>query len=532
MSKQFKFEQDVREKMLKGVDTIANAVGKTLGPRGKLVLLTQNGDLRSTKDGITVAKNSLPLADEFENMAAKLVVESSQKLLDVCGDGTTTVTLLIQRLVSEGLRLVAAGHNSIAIKNGIEWASNKVIEELQTMSRPIKDKKEIESVATISSNGESDIGKLLSDAIERVGNDGVITLAEGKTLKTEIDVVPGFRIDRGYVSAHFANNEKLESVLKDPLVLIYDKQLNNVNIILPILKKCHEAYPGRPLFICAESIDGEALATLLVNHLKGAFASVAVKHPGFGDRRRDLLNDMAILTGATVISEDVGLKIDNFDTKWLGTAKKIVVTKNNTTIIDGNGKKEDIKKRVEEIRNTIKSATDDYDKEKSEERLAKLVGGVCVIEVGGQTESEMRERKDRLEDSLAAVRCSVESGIVPGGGVSLLRSATILDRIDIPEDFKIGCKIIRMAAEEPLKRIVQNGGGDPTLVRLKVLESNNPNFGYNARTEKFEDLLESGVIDPLKVVKTTLESAVSIVGIILTTECMIAENKEEKDQEV
>jgi chaperonin GroEL len=525
----FRFDDDARAKMLNGVNTIADAVCKTLGPQGKLVLLEKNGDVRSTKDGITVAKNSLPLSDPFENMAAKLIVEGSQKVLESCGDGTSTVSLLIRKIVSDGLRLVAAGYSSVDIKRGLEWATEKVVEELKAIAKPVTSKQEIENVAVVSSNGDLFVGKLLADAMEKIGNSGVITLSEGKTTKTESEIVSGFHIeDRGYLSPHFANNEKQESVLKDPLVLICEKAISNVNIILPVLKKCHETYPGRPLFICAESVDNEALATLLVNHLKGAFFSTAIKCPGFGNRRAEILSDMAVVTGATVVEESIGIKLENFDVSWLGSAKQIIVTKGSTTIVNGAGVAEEIEKRAVLIRNLIKECDNEHDRAAQEKRLAKLIGGVCCILVGGHTESEMLELKDRIEDSLAAVRASIEDGIVPGGGISLLRSAAVLDRADVPEALRAGCKIIRDALEEPLRVIVSNGGIDPTMVRLKVLESDNLNFGYNARTGTFEDLMVSGVIDPTKVVRSTLEGAVSIAGLILTTECLVC-NEPPKD---
>jgi len=530
MSKDFRFGQEAMAAILRGVQKVSKSVGSSLGPRGKLTLIKQyNGETcRVTKDGVTIARNCLPLKDNFEQMGAELVVEAAKKVVDQVGDGTTSCTILVERIISEGARLVAAGINPIDIKRGIDFAVEKVIDNLKTMSKSVTNSKEIEQVAVVSSNGDQEIGKLLADAMAKVGNSGVISLAEGKTLKTEIDLVNGYRFDRGYLSSHFATNEKLECVLENALVLIHDKPINNVNVLLPILTKCHETYPSRPLFITSESVDGEAIATLLLNHLKRAFMSCAVKNPGFGDRRKELLNDIAVLTGGTVIDEVVGLKLENFDVAWLGSAKKIVVTKNSTTIIDGSGKEENIKQRVEEIRNIIKTSTEDWDREKQEERLAKLVGGVAVISVGGATESEVKEKKDRVEDALSATKAAVEEGIVAGGGVALLRAALILDTIDIPADLKIGASIIRKASEEPLRKIVENCGGDTAMVRLKILDSDSNTFGFNARTEKFEDLMESGIIDPVKVIRCALQNAASVAGLILTTECMIADEPEDK----
>ncbi|MFA5024230.1 MAG: chaperonin GroEL [Patescibacteria group bacterium] len=531
MSKQFKFGQDAMDSILKGAKIISKSVGSSLGPRGKLTLIKQQNGSRVTKDGVTIAKNCLPLKDNFEQMGAELIVEAAKKTVEQVGDGTTSCTILAERIISEGSKLVAAGHNPIDIKRGIEYGVERIVESLQQVAKPVKSQKEIEQVATVSSNNDVEIGRIISQAMEQVGNDGVITLSESHNSKTEIDMVTGYQFDRGYLSPHFATNEKLECILENPLVLIYDKSINNVNVILPVLQECHKKFPGRPLFISAESVDGEAIATLLVNHIKRSFMSCATRNPGYGDRRKEMLNDMAVLTGGKVIDEDLGFKLENFDITWLGQAKKIIITKGSTTIVDGAGKEEDIKVRIEEVRNSIKNCAEEYDKEKQEERLAKLIGGVANIMIGGVTESEVQEKKDRFEDSLSATRSAVEEGIVVGGGVALLRAAMILDTLDIPEDLQIGAKIVRRAVEEPLRKIVENCGGDPTMVRLKIMENPSNTFGFNARTEKFEDLVESGIIDPAKVVRCALQNAASVAGLILTTECMIADEPEEKKNE-
>ena len=553
MGKQFKFDEEARQKVLEGAEIVAKAVGSTLGPRGRLVLLGNGqGTPRPTKDGISVARSSVPLADPFQNMGATMMVESSAKTLSDCGDGTTTSCILANRIVSEGAKLVAASYNPVDVKNGIDWAVEKVVEELKSMSRPVVDAKEIEQVAVVSSNGDSTIGELISRAMSAVGNNGVITVSDGKTLKTDIDIVNGYRFGRGYLSSHFSTNEKMECILENPLVLIHDKCIANVNIMLPILKKCHDEFPNRPLFLCCET-EGESLATLLVNHLKGAFKSCSVKNPGYGDRKAELLEDIATLTGATVVNEMIGHRLENFDTAWLGSAKRVVVTKNSTTIIEGGGAKEALEKRVEEIRNTITNCADEWDRERQEERLAALVGGVAEIKIGGATESEVSEKKDRVEDALSATKSAVEEGIVAGGGVALLRASTVLDRIEIPPELRAGVEIVRKAAQEPLYRIVGNcSDGKVGLwkrlgiriskklglrvktkaddVRLKILANDNNNFGFNARTEEFQDLVASGIIDPTKVVRCALLNAASVAGLILTTSCLICEEPDLKVQ--
>jgi chaperonin GroEL len=529
MAKQFRFGQEALTSLVKGIDTVAKSVGSSLGPRGKLTLIQSPGSdvSRCTKDGVTIARSSLPLKDPFEQQGAELVVETAKKTVEQVGDGTTGATILTSRLVAEGARLVAAGLNPIDIKRGIEYGTQKVVEELKSMSRPVSGQLEIEQVATVSANGDAEIGKLIAEAMEKVGNNGIINLGEGKTFKTEIEVVPGFRVDRGYLSPHFVlpGSEKPEVVLDNPLVLIYDKPIGNLALIMPVLKACHETYPGRPLFVCAENVDSEALGTMLLNHIKRSFTSCAIKLPAFGDRRKEIVRDMAILTGATMISDDLGMKLESFDVAWLGSAKKIVITKGNTTIIEGGGSEEAMAARIEEIRGTIQTLSG-HDKEIQEERLAQLIGGVAQILVGGNTESEMLERKDRVEDALAAVRALIQEGYVTGGGVALLRAATVLDRIDIPADLKVGCQIVRKACEEPLRKIVDNCGGDPTLVRLKILESTSNDFGFNARTEKFTNLIEEGIIDPAMVIRCSLQNASTTAGIILTTECLICDEPE------
>jgi chaperonin GroEL len=534
MSKEFKFGQDARDKILKGINILARAVGATLGPRGRTVLIQRPyGAPVGTKDGVTVARE-ISLKDPFEDMGAQMAKQVASKTADVAGDGTTTATILAQSIINEGAKLVAAGHNPTDIKRGIDFAVDKVVEALQLIARPVKDKKEIEQVGTISANEDVEIGQMIAHAMEQVGNEGIISLEEGKAIKTELKVVNGYQFDRGYLSQHFATNEKLECVLDNALVLLAEKPISNVNVILPVLQKCHEAYAGRPLLIIAEEIGGDALPTLVVNHLKQSFRSCAVKTPGFGDRRKELLNDIAVLTGAQLVSEELGRKMENFDPSWLGTAKRVTVTKNSCTVVEGGGSPADIESRVNEIRNYISgSHLDEWDKKKQEERMAKLVGGVAVISVGAATEAEMKEKKDRVEDALNATRAAVQEGIVAGGGVAILKAAMVLDTLDynhVPVEFKTGIKIIRKAAEEPMKRIVENAGGDATMVRITVMNNESNTFGYNARTEKYEDLVESGVIDPVKVVRCALQNAASVAGLVLTTECMIADDPDEKKE--
>lgn len=546
-AKEFKFSEKAREKVLAGVNTLSNAVRVTLGPRGRNVVIQKPfGPPHITKDGVTVARE-IELEDPFENMGAQMLKQVAQKTADVAGDGTTTATVLAQAIVTEGSKLVSAGFNPTDLKRGIDFAVDKVVEEIDKISRPIESKEEIAQIGTISSNEDAEVGAMIADAMEQVGNEGVISLEEGKAIKTELTVVNGYQFDRGYLSTHFATNEKLESVLEEPLILICEKGISNVQLVIPVLKACHEANPGRPLVVIAEDVGGDALPTFVVNHIRDSFKSCCVKTPGFGDRRKEMLSDLATLTGATVVSEDVGLKLESFGVQatdqngqafgpatglqWLGTAKRVITTKNSCTIVEGGGDPEKVEARVSEIRSSVEASTSDWERDKQEERLAKLAGGVAVIAVGAATEAEMKEKKDRVEDALNATRAAVQEGIVAGGGVAILRAAQILDSIEVPEELQRGVNIVRKAIEEPLNRIVVNAGGNPTLVIIKVLENEDKNFGYNARTEQFEDLVKSGVIDPAKVVRCALQNAASVAGLVLTTECMIAEKPQENQQQ-
>lgn len=529
-AKEFKFGQEARDKILTGVNTLADAVKVTLGPRGKTVLIKQAfGSPTVTKDGVTVAKQ-VELEDPFEDSAAQTLKQVAQKTNDAAGDGTTTATVLAQSIISEGLKLVSAGYNPADLKRGIEYAVNHITDQLEGMSKQVTAEKEIAQVGAISANGDKEVGNMIADAMKKVGNEGVISLEEGQGLDTTVDVVTGYQFDRGWLSQHFITNEKLESVLDDALVLIYDKSINNAQIAINIMEAISQNISGKPLLIIAENVEGDALPTLVINHMRKAFISCCVKAPGFGDRRKEMLEDIATLTGATVISEDTGMKIENFDLNWLGRAKRITTTKGNCTIVEGAGSTEAIQDRVNEIRTAAENAESDWDREKQEERLAKLVGGVAMISVGGATETEMKEKKDRVEDALSATRAAIEEGIVPGGGIALLRAAGALDNIDIPDEYVQGAKLIRKAAEAPLKQIIENMGEDPTIVRIEVLKSDNINFGFNARTEQFEDLLEAGVIDPAKVVRCALQNAASIAGMLLITECLMAEVKQDEPQ--
>ncbi|KKL16263.1 hypothetical protein LCGC14_2497330, partial [marine sediment metagenome] len=455
-SKEFRFADEARAKMLKGVNILSDAVKVTLGPRGRnVVIQKQWGAPHITKDGVTVAKE-VKLEDPFEDMGAQMLKQVAQKTADVAGDGTTTATVLAQAIVTEGTKLVTAEYNPTDLKRGIDFAVEKIVEEIEKNSKTVTSKKEVTQVGTISSNEDAEIGQMIADAMEQVGNEGVISIEEGKKLKSELNVVTGYQFDKGYLSTYFATNEKLECVLEEPLILICEKQVNNVQIVLPLLKACHEQLPDRPLLLIAEDVGGDALPTFVINHQRDSFKSCCVKAPGFGDRRKEMLNDIATLTGATLVSEDVGLKLENFDISWVGQAKRAIITKGNCTIIEGRGDTTAVETRVAEIRSEIDAADGDWDQEKQEERLAKLVGGVAMISVGGATETEMKEKKDRVEDALNATRAAVQEGIVAGGGVAILRAAQVLDSFDIPEDLLNGVKIVRKAAEEPLRRIVLN----------------------------------------------------------------------------
>jgi chaperonin GroEL len=527
-AKELHFNTDARAALKRGVDKLAEAVKVTLGPKGRNVVIDKKfGAPTVTKDGVTVAKE-IELSDPLENMGAQMVKEVATKTSDNAGDGTTTATVLAQAIFREGLKNVTAGANPMAIKRGIDKAVTAIVEELKKMSIPTAGKKEIAQVGSISANNDKEIGDLIADAMEKVGKDGVITVEEAKGLETTLETVDGMQFDRGYVSPYFVTDpEKMEAVLEDALILIHDKKISAMKDLLPVLEKV--AQMGRPLLIIAEDIEGEALATLVVNKLRGTLRIAAVKAPGFGDRRKAMLQDISVLTGGQVISEEVGFKLENAVLTDLGRAKRIVVDKDNTTIIDGAGTDDQIQGRVKEIRAAVEKSTSDYDKEKLQERLAKLSGGVAVINVGAATEAEMKEKKARVEDALHATRAAVEEGIVPGGGVALVRAQRALDGIKLEDhDEQIGIAIIRRAIEEPLRMIVQNAGGEGSIVLEKVRQAKDAKFGYNALTDTYEDLVQAGVIDPTKVTRTALQNAASISGLLLTTEALIVEKKDDK----
>ena len=527
-AKELHFDTDARAALKRGVDQLAQAVKVTLGPKGRNVVIDRKfGAPTVTKDGVTVAKE-VELPDPVENMGAQMVKEVATKTSDLAGDGTTTATVLAQAIFREGLKNVTAGANPMAIKRGIDKAVEKVVAELKALSTDTKGKKEIAQVGTISANNDEEIGNLIADAMEKVGKDGVITVEEARGLETTLETVEGMQFDRGYLSPYFVTDpERMEAVLEDAVVLIHDKKISAMKDLLPVLEKV--AQMGKPLLIIAEDVEGEALATLVVNKLRGTLRVCAVKAPGFGDRRKAMLQDIAILTGGQVISEEVGFKLENATLNDLGKAKRIVIDKDNTTIVDGAGEQDKIKGRIEEIRVAIEKSTSDYDREKLQERLAKLAGGVAVINVGAATETEMKEKKARVEDALHATRAAVEEGIVPGGGVALLRVQSKLDDLQVDEeDERIGVNIIRRALEEPIRQIAENAGAEGSIIVDKVRNDKNPNFGYNARTETFEDLVDAGVIDPTKVTRTALQNAASIASLLLTTECVVVEKPEEE----
>src|SRR5690349_7406502 len=527
-AKLVKFSEEARSKVLRGVNVLADAVTVTLGPRGRNVVLEKSwGAPTVTKDGVTVAKE-IELADKFENMGAQMVKEVASKTSDNAGDGTTTATVLAQALIREGSKAVAAGMNPMDLKRGIDQAVKAAIDELKKISKPTADDKAIAQVGTISANSDESIGNIIADAMKKVGKEGVITVEEGSGLDNELDVVEGMQFDRGYLSPYFINNQQsMSAELDDPFILLHDKKVSNVRELLPILEAVAKA--GKPLLIIAEEVEGEALATLVVNNIRGILKTCAVKAPGFGDRRKAMLEDMAILTGGTVISEELGLKLENATVKDLGKAKKVESGKENTIIIDGNGNKKDIEARVKQIRVQIDEATSDYDKEKLQERVAKLAGGVAVIKVGAATEVEMKEKKARVEDALHATRAAVEEGVVPGGGVAFIRAKQALEGKLKGEnhDQDAGIKIVMRALEEPLRIIVDNAGAEPSVVLNKVLE-NKGNYGFNAQSEEYGDLVSEGVIDPTKVTRTALQNASSVAGLMLTTDAMVAELVEEK----
>jgi chaperonin GroEL len=525
-AKELHFNTDARAALKRGVDQLAEAVKVTLGPKGRNVVIDKKfGAPTVTKDGVTVAKE-IELSDALENMGAQMVKEVATKTSELAGDGTTTATILAQAIFREGLKNVTAGVNPMALKRGIDHAVTAVVEELKKMSLPTKGKKEIAQVGSISANNDKEIGDLIAEAMEKVGKDGVITVEEAKGLETTLETVEGMQFDRGYLSPYFVTDpEKMEAVLEDPLILIHDKKISSMKDLLPILEKV--AQLGKPLLIIAEDIEGEALATLVVNKLRGTLRVCAVKAPGFGDRRKAMLEDIGVLTGGQVISEELGLKLENAVVTDLGRAKRIVVDKETTTLIDGQGDEEKIKGRIKEIKAAVEKTTSDYDREKLQERLAKLAGGVAVINVGAPTESEMKEKKARVEDALHATRAAVEEGIVPGGGVALIRAQKALKTLKLAEgDEQIGVDIVRRAIEEPMRIIVQNAGGEGSIVVEKIRQSKDANYGYNALTDQYEDLVAAGVIDPTKVTRTALQNAASISGLLLTTEALIVEKKE------
>ena len=526
MPKIIEFGGDARERIKKGVDKLANAVKVTLGPKGRNVILDRKyGSPTVTKDGVTVAKE-IELEDAFENMGAQMVKEVASKTSDVAGDGTTTATVLAQAICREGLRNVTAGANPMALKRGIEKAVEKVVEEIRKIAKPIPGKTEIAQVGTISANNDKTIGNLIADAMDKVGKDGVITVEEAKTTKTELEVVEGMQFDRGYLSPYFITNpDNMEAVLEDALILIYDKKISVMKDLLPILEKI--AQMGRPLLIVSEDVEGEALATLVVNKLRGTLKVCAVKSPGFGDRRKEMLEDIAVLTGGKVISEELGFKLENTVIPDLGKAKRINIDKDNTTIVEGGGKTEDIKGRVNQIKRQIEETTSDYDKEKLQERLAKLAGGVAVINVGAATETEMKEKKARVEDALHATRAAVEEGIIPGGGVAFLRAIPALEKLKLEGDEAVGVSIVKKALEEPIRLIAENAGVEGSIVVNRIKQEKG-SFGFNAETEQYEDLITAGVIDPTKVARIALENAASIASLLITTEATIADKPEEK----
>jgi len=522
-AKDIKFDTDARDRMLRGVNTLANAVKVTLGPKGRNVVLDKSfGAPRITKDGVTVAKE-IELDDKFENMGAQMVKEVASRTNDEAGDGTTTATVLAQAIVTEGTKSVAAGMNPMDLKRGIDLAVKKVVSELTSASRPVSDSAEVAQVGTISANGEESIGSQIADAMQKVGNEGVITVEENKGLETETDVVEGMQFDRGYLSPYFVTNaDKMTTELEDALILLHEKKLSSLQPMVPLLETVIQS--GKPLVIVAEDVDGEALATLVVNKLRGGLKIAAVKAPGFGDRRKAMLQDLAILTGGQVISEDLGMKLENVGMDMLGTAKKTSITKDETTIVDGAGEKAEIEARVAQIRGQIEETSSDYDREKLQERLAKLAGGVAVIRVGGNSEVEVKERKDRVDDALNATRAAVQEGVIVGGGVALIQAGNALTKLKGGNsDQNAGIAIVKRALEAPLRQIAENAGVDGAVVAGKIRESSDKAFGFNAQTEEYGDMFKFGVIDPTKVVRTALEDAASIAGLLITTEAMVAD---------
>jgi chaperonin GroEL len=522
-AKDVKFGAEARERMLKGVDVLADAVKVTLGPKGRNVIIEKSfGAPRSTKDGVTVAKE-VELEDKFENMGAQMLKEVAQKTNETAGDGTTTATVLAQAIVREGLKAVAAGMNPMDLKRGIDKAVTEVVAAIERQSKEVSGSSEIAQVGTISANGEKAIGDMIAEAMKKVGNEGVITVEEAKSLDSELEVVEGMQFDRGYISPYFVTNaEKMTTELENPFILIYEKKLSGLQAMLPLLESVVQS--GRPLLIIAEDVEGEALATLVVNKLRGGLKVAAVKAPGFGDRRKAMLQDIAILTGGEMVSEDLGIKLENVTTQMLGKAKRVTITKDDTTIVRGGGKKDDIEARVAQIRAQIEDTASDYDREKLQERLAKLAGGVAVIKVGGATEVEVKEKKDRVDDALNATRAAVEEGIVPGGGVALLHATKALKTKGDNDDQEAGVNIVRRALQAPIRQIAENAGVEGSIVVGKVLEQKSPSFGYDAQKDTYVDLISKGIIDPAKVVRTALQDAASVAGLLVTTEAGVAES--------
>ena len=521
-AKEIKFGRTAREKMLRGVDILADAVKVTLGPKGRNVIIDKSfGAPRITKDGVSVAKE-IELEDKFENMGAQMVREVASKTNDIAGDGTTTATVLAQAIVREGGKAVAAGMNPMDLKRGIDLAVAEVVKDIVSKAKKISTSDEVAQVGTISANGEKEIGQYIAEAMQKVGNEGVITVEEAKTAETELEVVEGMQFDRGYLSPYFVTNpEKMVAELEDAYILLHEKKLSNLQAMLPVLEAVVQT--GKPLLIISEDVEGEALATLVVNKLRGGLKIAAVKAPGFGDRRKAMLEDIAILTGGTVISEDIGIKLESVTLEMLGRAKKISITKENTTIVDGSGQKSDIEGRVAQIKAQIEETTSDYDREKLQERLAKLAGGVAVIRVGGATEVEVKEKKDRIDDALNATRAAVQEGIVPGGGTALLRASVVLNIKGANDDQTAGINIIRKALQSLVRQIAENAGDEGSIIVGKILESNTDNYGYNAQTGEYGDMIAMGIVDPVKVVRTALQNAASVASLLITTEAMIAE---------
>jgi chaperonin GroEL len=526
MAKEIKFGQDARSAILEGVNKLADTVKMTLGPKGRNVILEKSfGSPTVTKDGVTVAKE-IELEDKFQNMGAQMVKEVASKTSDVAGDGTTTATVLAQAIYREGSKLVAAGHNPMEIKRGIDKAVESIVAELKSMSKPTKDRKEIAQVGTISANNDETIGNIIAEAMDKVGKEGVITVEEAKGMETTLDLVEGMQFDRGYLSPYFVTDpERMEVVMEDPYILLNEKKISSMKDLLPILEQV--ARSGKPFILISEDVEGEALATLVVNKLRGTLRCAAVKAPGFGDRRKAMLEDIAILTGGRLIAEDLGIKLENLKLTDLGQAKRVTIDKDNTTIVEGKGKRSDLEGRIKQIRAQIDDTTSDYDREKLQERLAKLVGGVAVINVGAATETEMKEKKARVEDALHATRAAVEEGVVPGGGVAYLRAVTALDKLKLEGEQKMGANIVKKAMEEPIRWIANNAGHDGSIVVEKV-KNEKGGFGFNAQTEEFEDLVAAGIIDPTKVARCAIQNAASVASLMITTEAVVAEKPKEK----